>query len=146
MKIDSIEKMTSISKVGAKTASNTCFVIMSFSTNPRLMDFYELAIKPTVSDMGFDCERMDEKEFNGKISEAIIESIKSSRFVIFDATEARPNCYYELGIAHALGKDVIHISNSIDNIHFDIRDFNFIIYSRIDELSSRLSKRISNTI
>ena len=123
-----------------------CFVIMPFSDNPTLLDFYEKSIKPTVQELGFSCERVDEQEFNGKIIDKIIENIKKSRFIIFDATESKPNCFYELGVSHAFGKEVIHITNSANNIPFDLIEFNFIVYSRIDELSQKLKKRILKTI
>ncbi len=146
MKIRTVEDICKISSEVHTKDSTSCFVIMSFSNNPTLRDFYEKSIKPTVTKLGYKCERIDEKEFNGKIADEIIKNIKKSHFIIFDSTEARPNCYYELGVAHALGKEVIHISNSIENIHFDVRHFNFIIYSRIDELTKKLKNRIVHTI
>jgi len=123
-----------------------CFVIMSFSNNPQLQDFYDMAIKPTVEKLGFTCERVDEQEFNGSIKDKILQNIRKAKFIIADVTEARPNCYYELGIAHALGKNVIHLANSSNDIHFDINDFNFIIYNRATELKERLKARIESTV
>ena len=126
--------------------SKLCFVIMSFSNNPQLQDFYEMAIKPTIEEFGFICERVDEQEFNGSIKDKILQNIRKAKFIVADVTEARPNCYYELGIAHALSKNVIHIANTSDDIHFDINDFNFIIYSRVAELKERLKSRIESTV
>lgn len=123
-----------------------CFVIMSFSNNPQLQDFYEMGVKPTVEELGYRCERVDEQDFNGSIKQKIIDNIKKAKFIIADVTEARPNCYYELGIAHALEKPVIHITNNTSDIHFDITDFNFIVYKRVGELKEKLEKRITNTI
>jgi hypothetical protein len=123
-----------------------CFVIMSFSGNPQLADFYEKAVKPTVTRLGYRCERVDEQQFNGSITERILRNIRLAKFVIADLTEARPNCYYELGVAHALRKEVIHISNSVEHIHFDVKHFNFILYKRIDDLRQALKKRILGTI
>lgn len=129
-----------------KVDNGFCFMIMSFSENPILQNSYKKVIKPTVSQLGYTCERIDEQEFNGHITKKIIDNIKKSRFIISDLTEARPNCYYELGIAYALNKDVIHIVNSISDIHFDVKDFNFIIYKNIKELKEKLKKRIQETI
>jgi hypothetical protein len=123
-----------------------CFVIMSFSLNPILQDFYAKAIKPTVEGLGYRCERVDEQEFNDSIRTRILMNIKKAKFLVADVTEARPNCYYELGVAHSLNKEVIHLANSSDDIHFDANDFNFIIYSRIDELASKLYERIVATV
>ncbi len=123
-----------------------CFVIMSFSGDPALQDFYDNAIKPIVETLGYRCERVDEQDFNGGIRDQIVHDIKAARFIVADVTQARPNCYYELGMAHALGKDVIHITHSIDDVHFDIRDFNFIVYRRQRELADKLHKRIIATV
>lgn len=125
-----------------------CFAIMSFSKNPVLADFYEKAVKPTVVDLGYRCERVDEQHFNGRITERIYRNIQAARFVVADLTEARPNCYYELGVAHSLRKEVIHLAYSGDPgaIQFDVKDFNFIVYSRIDELATRLRERVLATV
>ncbi len=123
-----------------------CFVIMSLSGNPVLLDYYEKTIKKTVESFGFLCERVDEQEFNGSIRDRILKNIMDAKFIIADVTEARPNCYYELGVAHALGKEVIHLANSKEDIHFDLQDFNFIIYRRHDELYHELRRRLQATV
>jgi hypothetical protein len=123
-----------------------CFVIMSFSGNPQLEDFYEQAVKPAVEKSGLRCERVDDQEFNGSIKDKIIDNLKQAHFVIADVTEARPNVYYELGLAHALDKPVIHLALNKADIHFDVNGLNFIIYSRIPELKQRLARRIQATL
>jgi len=123
-----------------------CFVIMSFGGNPTLQDHYELAIKPAVEEFDMDCIRVDELDYNGKITEKIIGLIRNAHFIIADLTEERPNCYYELGYAHALNKVVIHTINKQSPIHFELKDYNFIVYSRVQELTDRLRKRIEATL
>jgi hypothetical protein len=68
-----------------------CFMIMSFSENRNLQNSYKKVIKPIVSQLGYICERIDEQEFNGHITEKIMDNIKKSRFIISDLTETRPN-------------------------------------------------------
>ncbi len=123
-----------------------CFVIMTLSANPLLQEIYEEIIKPVVEDFNFRCERVDEQEFNGSIRDRILKNIREARFIIADVTEARPNCYYELGVAHALEKEVVHLANSAKDIHFDVKDFNFIIYRDSRDLESKLRRRIRGTI
>jgi len=141
-----LSKFTKEAEEHGEIDESLCFVIMSFSGNPILQDFYDKSIKPTVESLGYRCERIDEQEFNGSIRDRILQNIRQARFIIADVTEARPNCYYELGAAHSLGKEVIHLTNSTKDIHFDIKDFNFIVYSRQDDLSRKLKKRIESTI
>ncbi len=136
-----------IANVSSDNGDNDlCFVIMSFSGNPRLEDFYRKAIQPTVKRLGYQCKRVDEQQFNSSITARIRDNIRRARFIIADVTEARPNCYYELAVAHTLGKEVIHLTNNIQDVQFDIKDFNFIIYQTIDELRKKLRERIKATV
>lgn len=123
-----------------------CFVIMSFSGNTRLKQAYIRAVKPTVEEFGYRCERTDEQQFNGSIVDQITFNIRRARFITADVTEARPNCYYELGFAHALGKQVIHIAADTTELHFDVKVLNFIVYSSAADLRKRLRERIEGTV
>jgi hypothetical protein len=50
------------------------------------------------------------------------------RFAIADCTGRNPNVMYELGIAHTLGKPVFMLSQSTDDLPFDIQSRRVIIY------------------
>ena len=41
---------------------------------------------------------------------------------------------------------MIHLINKQQPIHFDVKDFNFIIYERVEELKKRLRERIQSTV
>jgi hypothetical protein len=125
---------------------NSCFVIMSFADDKRLMDYYRFGIKSAVETLGYECVRADKIEHNGRITEKVLDELDNSRFVIADLTQARPNCYYELGYAHHARKDVVPTIHSSSTIHFDVKDYNFIIYESASELQDRLTKRIEGTI
>ncbi len=127
------------------TQGDFCFLIMSFSEDRNLEDVYN-GIKNAVKSCGYSCIRADEIEHNGRITDKIIECILSAKFIISDLTEQRPNCYYELGFAHAMEKEVIHIAKQGEYIHFDVSDYNFIFYSNITVLTKKLKERISKTI
>lgn len=57
-----------------------------------------------------------------------------------------PNVFYELGIAHALGKEVILIAKSVEEVPFDIRSNKLIIYKDIQELSASLKKELTRSL
>lgn len=63
----------------------------------------------------------------------IWSSIYHSKCIIADCSNRNPNVFYELGIAHSLGKNVICISNDTDNIPFDIRHLKCINYENSDK-------------
>jgi hypothetical protein len=86
--------------------------------------------------------RVDQREHNDKI----IAQIRKSRFVVADFTGYRGGVYYEVGFAKGLGFEMIWTcrENEIENLHFDIRQYNCIGWSQ-DELSN-FQKRLSNRI
>lgn len=128
------------------SSGNFAFVIMSFSDNPELEDAYKLGIKPSIESNGLTCIRVDEIEHNRRVTDKVMECIRNCRVVVADLTEQRPNCYYELGYAHALGKEVVHTVKYGEMIHFDIQDYNFIIYPNTTELKTRLEQRLKAVI
>ena len=118
---------------------------MSFNAeNKELIDIYE-AIKRAVP-KGFSCKRADEIEENRRITDTIIAAIQTASFIVADLTEARPNCYYELGYAHALGKQVIQTCDARTPLHFDIATYPTIVYETKTELEKRLFKKIQDRI
>jgi len=109
----------------AKTAGQSgtgefAFIIMSF--NPALDFLYRDALVPVVTDCHLQPYRVDEGEFDGTISEAILDKIRNSRVVLADLTDERPNCYFELGYAMALGKPTILSARKDHDPRRDLRD------------------------
>ncbi|PKN95996.1 MAG: hypothetical protein CVU43_22995 [Chloroflexi bacterium HGW-Chloroflexi-5] len=129
---------------GTDKAGKLAFVMMPFRDDFR--DIYMLGIRETLSNHGYTCTRVDEVEFVGRIMDKILDLIKSSDIVIAEVTEDNPNVYYEVGIAHALNKNVVLCTKESKNIPFDIRDLNHIIYSDIVDLRSKLEKRLRSLI
>lgn len=67
------------------------------------------------------------------IMQTVWENINSSLFVIADCTGKNPNVFYELGIAHALGKPVFMCAQNIADIPFDINYIRSFIYEDTKE-------------
>ena len=62
------------------------------------------------------------------ILKSIIDSIINSNFIVSDLTNSNPNVYYEMALAHAYKKNVILISQNIEDAPFDIRSYRIIKY------------------
>lgn len=76
----------------------------------------------------------------------IVTMIVQSEFILANIDGRNPNVYYELGIAHALGKPTILLSRSTHNLNeigFDIRQKRIIIYENKQDLESQLLSQIS---
>lgn len=80
----------------------------------------------------------------------IFKLIFISRIVVADFTDKNPNVLYETGIAHTLGKVVIPISQSKDDVPFDLRHHRYLTYlpnsEGMADLQARLSERLKTVI
>lgn len=103
---------------------------------------YEYAIKPVVQQYQFSIQKSDEISHTGQITDKIIDAINHSRFLIADLTNARPNCYYEVGYAHALGKPVIIIAKTKTERHFDIAAYNWNYWDNYTDLKPKMEKAV----
>ncbi|WP_447773916.1 hypothetical protein [Aeromonas veronii] len=111
------------------------FVLTPF--NEEYLSQYE-AIKDVVIDSGFSCTRGDDEKLSSNILSHIVEQIASSRIVIANISGRNPNVFYELGIAHALGKPVVIVSESLANIPFDISNSRILAFENIENLKKEL--------
>lgn len=120
------------------------FVIMSFQDDPFLEDAYS-SIKRAVSRVQkeLSCERVDEIQEDFEITDKVIECIRRAGVIIADLTGSRPNVYYELGYARAMGKTLILTAREGEKVHFDIRNVNTIFYKNSTELERKLKSRLS---
>lgn len=116
------------------------FVIMKFG-DKALNSAYEGAIKPIIKQFKYLPLRIDEIQDSGKISDQILQEIASSEIVVSDLSGARPNCYYEAGFAHAIGKEIIFTIQKGSSIHFDLAAYRFIEWETEQELRAELRKR-----
>lgn len=110
---------------------NLCFVIAPFSEE-RSRIFRDI-LKPTVEENGLACVRADDIRTNRAVMENIWRSICEARFLVADLTTANANVFYELGIAHTVGKEVILIEERpregpSPKRPFDTMGINAIIY------------------
>lgn len=88
---------------------------------PEFLDVYELGIKAATSEVDAYAERVDQQHFTDSILERVLNQITKADVLIADMTGKNPNVYYEVGYAHALNKPVLLITQSIDDIPFDLK-------------------------
>lgn len=102
------------------------FVIMPFSDefNP----IYEDHLAPVCEKLKLSCTRADLIDSPNVIMNDIWSHINNADIIICDCTKKNPNVFYELGLAHALGKKVICITQNADDIPFDIKQIRYIKY------------------
>jgi nucleoside 2-deoxyribosyltransferase len=103
-----------------------CFVIMPFSG--YFNGYYKNVIKKTVSKTGLLPRRADEIYGTSAVIDEIHKEILNSDICIADVTGRNPNVIYELGIAHAVNKPVIIITQDIEDVPFDYKHLRVIKY------------------
>ena len=100
-------------------------VMMPFDANFTAV--YD-SIKARAEKVGLRCRRADEIWENPAIIQDIVSLIDRSRVVICDCTGRNPNVFYEIGIAHTLGREVIMITQNGSDIPFDLRHLRYVEY------------------
>lgn len=102
------------------------FVLMPFEN--ELQEVYEHLIRQPLGDIGYTVTRADDIRSQGNILADIVQAIIKSDLIVADLTGANPNVYYETGIAHALQKKVILLTQDIGELPFDLRSYRVIEY------------------
>ncbi|MDA8181605.1 MAG: hypothetical protein M0Z26_04560, partial [Acidithiobacillus sp.] len=65
---------------------------------------------------------------------------------ICDCSDRNPNVFYEVGIAHSLGKEAILIAQTEADIPFDLRHIRYLKYLNNKEGLNILSREIAKRI
>lgn len=91
------------------------------------------SIQLAAANAGLRCRRADDIWENAAIIQDVVALIDRSRVVICDCTGRNPNVFYEAGIAHTLGREVILITQSEHDIPFDLRHLRYVRYLNNEE-------------
>lgn len=100
------------------------------------------ALQQSITSIGFSCVRADDIWEHHTIIQDIVNIISRAKVVICDCSGKNPNVFYEAGIAHAIGKEVILITQSEHDVPFDLRHIRFIRYLPNCEGLNALSKSL----
>lgn len=98
-----------------------------------------LSLQNACNQIEMRCVRADDMWEEHAVIQDIVNLIAKARIVICDCSEKNPNVFYEAGIAHAIGKEVILITQSPDDIPFDLRHLRYIRYLPNNEGCQQLS-------
>jgi len=113
--------------------------------HPSFTPVYE-TLQGTAQAAGLRCRRADDIWENPAVIQDVVSLIDRSRVVICDCSTRNPNVFYEIGIAHALGREVILITQSAEDIPFDLRHLRYVQYLNNGEglvqLAARLQPRL----
>jgi hypothetical protein len=111
------------------------------------------AIKECCDNLMLECMKADDIWENSTFIQDIFDLIFTSEVVIADFSDKNPNVFYEVGIAHTLGKTVIPITQNLSDVPSDLQHHRVLKYfpnkqgyeDMITELKKRLQTLIPNS-
>ena len=130
-----------------RSQNNQAFVAMWFHSS--MDSAWDDGIKPALVNTGYVPYRVDNDSSNlGRIDAKIESEIKHSRFLVADVTGGRQGVYYEAGYAMGLGLPVIWSvrDDRKEDMHFDTRQYNHIIWCTPGDLKDQLRARVISAI
>ncbi len=107
---------------------DTVFVIMPFAEqwSDRIwrdhIKRYVMEFEPR-----FNCIRADNL-FGQDVMKDIFRSLVQCRLIIAETTSRNPNVFYELGMCHAMGRNVVLLTQNAKDIPFDLLRFRHCVY------------------
>ena len=120
------------------------FMVMPFQE--KLKPVYEDHIRKVAEKLNVSIARGDDFFTSSSIISDIWNAINFCEIVIADCTGRNANVFYEIGIAHTIGKPVIFISQNKEDIPFDIQHIRYIIYEYTPRGMHEFEEILSRTI
>ena len=120
-----IPRPTAFSLPGLGAEANRIAVMMPFSA--EFTSVWE-ALRATADVGGWVCQRADDIWDDSVVINDVVALIASSKVVICDLTGRNANVFYEAGIAHTLGREVVVITQSAADVPFDLRHHRYLTY------------------
>lgn len=125
----------------ATAIPNSVFILMSMDPkDDSLVDIHN-AIREECASFDLSATRVDDIEYQDRITDLILERIQDSEFIVADLSGEKPNVYYEVGYAHALGKHPVLVRKRDTRLHFDLLVHNVPEYKNVTELREILRRR-----
>jgi hypothetical protein len=109
------------------TMKPRCFVVMDFK-RADLQIVYANYVFPALDGCGLSVQRGDDAYGGNAIIDDIESSIRDASIIVAELTGKNSNVYYEVGLAHAMGKTVILLTQSMDDVPFDLRHRRVVNY------------------
>ncbi len=121
------------------------FVVMPFDPKLGLKPVFQV-ISGVGAARGLEVQRGDDVYSADVVMDNVWSSIYRARLVVADCTGRNTNVFYEIGLAHAAGRPVILLTQSIDDIPFDLRHRRALPYSTTPEGLTKLTQELGKTL
>jgi hypothetical protein len=113
-------------KESIPTQEGVCFIMSPFGG--WFDSYYQEIFSPAIEAAGLEPRRADSLFRSSNIVNDIWHLVNTSRAILADLTGKNPNVFYELGLAHAARKPALLITQTIDDVPFDLRALRVVTY------------------
>jgi hypothetical protein len=131
---------------GFRPEPDMCFVLMPFSYDRHIQELYSDHTKPTLQRCNLRVQRADDIYGSRPIIDDIWSCINRARLIVAELTGRNANVFYEVGICHTLGKEVVMLAQSIDDVPFDLRYLRVITYEYTPRGCRDFETRLEDTV
>jgi hypothetical protein len=139
----SLAEMTALQRILDWVAHRLrSFVVMPFGG--RFDAVYHDAIRPALEAAGWVCQRADEMRRAHEILDVILEGIHVSDLIVADLSDRNPNVFFEVGYAQALGRPTILLAQSMEDVPFDLRSHQVLVYETAQVGDGRLKSILAD--
>ncbi|MFJ2370899.1 hypothetical protein [Microbacterium sp. NPDC087665] len=118
-------------------------VMMPFDPN---FDVVYETIALAVEDIGMECVRVDNIWEHDHVMGDVLSLLWRARIVVADLTGRNPNVFYETGLAHALPRRTILLTQNADDVPFDLRSIRYLHYGIGSKARKMLQEQLSDRL
>lgn len=127
------------------------FMLMPFTVQ-LLNEVYQHHVSKVATSLKLTIKRADDFFSKREIVKEIWSAINAAQIIVADCTGKNPNVFYEIGMAHSIGKPTIIITMNEEDVPYDLRHIRYIPYvstpggliSLEDKLGIAIKKIMSN--
>ena len=143
--LNEVPKAPQIEHVGSPLRSD-CDVFTILPAEDSFLALYNDHIKPVINSFELTVKRAGDAGSEQDVSAFVLSSIASARFVIADCSHKDPEVFYQLGIVGTLGKPVILLTQSMDDLPVALREKSVLVYENTPEGLQALQSQLREAI
>lgn len=113
--------------------------------------YYDAIFKPAIIKAHLTPVRADDLFRPSVIVSDLWQMIQEAKLLLAELTTKNANVFYELGLAHAIGKPVVLVSETMHDVPFDLQQMRVLLYDKNDpswgeKLSEGITKALAETL
>lgn len=120
------------------------FVLMPFGEERKPL--YDNHIVPPITSLGLSMARADEFLTTNPIMSDVWAGLCGCGVVVADCTGRNPNVFYEIGVAHTIGKPVVLVTENPDDVPADLRHIKYIPFEFTPRGMKEFEKQLQKTV